>query len=126
MIQIFEGHTQAINFAQTESNKINRKLYVFLIRVNGVQYAVADELSKDKVNGKLMGEYGQQITHPHLQKRDFVANRAIVIPDKKEEVKEYTPIVVNELLKEVDGMTKEPKTEEVKGVDSKEEKEVYE
>ena len=126
MVQIFEGYSQAINFAQTESNKINRKLYVFLIRTNGVQYAVADELSKDKVNGKLMGEYGKQIAHPHLQKEVFVAPKEVVIPDKKEEVKEGTPIVVKGLSKEVNEITEEPKTEEVKEVDSKEEKEVYE
>ena len=73
-----------------------------------------------------MGEYGKQIAHPHLQKEVFVAPKEVVIPDKKEEVKEETPIVVSHLSKEVYEVTEEPKTEEVKEVDSKEEKEVYE
>lgn len=58
MIQTFQGLQPAIDFAQIESKKQNKKLFVFLTRRDGVQYMVTDAIGRLAIVGKLMGEYG--------------------------------------------------------------------
>lgn len=85
MTQTFQGLQPAIDFAQVESKKQNKKLYVFLTRRDGVQYIVADAIGRLAVVGKLMGEYGSD---PVIVKPPVV----IPPPAKVEEKLEPEPV----------------------------------
>jgi len=79
MKQTFEGHQPAVQFAQVESKKQNQKLSVFLTRSSGVNYVVCDSATALTIEGKLMGEYGQDISVKPIQPPP-------VIEVKKEEI----------------------------------------
>lgn len=67
MKQIFQGHNQAISFAQAEAKKQSKKMFVYLIRANGVEYAVVDSDGQKTVIGKPLNEYGKDQVAPVIK-----------------------------------------------------------
>lgn len=59
MKQYFEGSAQAINFAQQESKRLNKKFHVYILRDSGVRYAVCDSIGAQDMPGKRLETYGE-------------------------------------------------------------------
>lgn len=57
MKQIFEGYGPARDFAQVESKKLNKELYVVKSATGGIHYYVTPDGSKVAPGEKILGHY---------------------------------------------------------------------
>jgi len=122
MKQSFEGRKEAVDFAMSEATKRNKKLSVFLVKVGGIKYVVAD--SEELIKGKLLNEFGKD---PVM--KPFVLP-PIVWEEKKEEipawVEEYATVKTESVTletppEEVEIIEEEVKVEKLKKAKKKKE-----
>lgn len=118
MKQTFEGQSTAVNFAQTESKKMGKKLSVFLTRTSGVQYVVCDSKDAETIVGKLLGSYGEDVVVKPIQPIPVIEVKPEPIPEPEaiaevpDEQVTSEPTEPEQTAPEKPKRTRKPKTDE--------------